>query len=192
MAALDETFPVTLGTDMLPAGVSAGDIPPATITITSDDGPPPAGVTVAPRSLTVAEGGAATYTVVLNSQPTGNVIIDVDARPQRRRRPADAGAAWLRRRGRGFEAGAASPSPAQCVPIGYAGSCLLTCSAGALLSVFPDRSLVSSDRAPRPSLFTARIVFVARLDLLVRQSRSMSFPARSVLHLMSVRDLVPA
>ena len=80
MEALDETFPVTLGTDRLPAGVSAGAIPPATITITSDDGPPPAGVTVVPRSLTVAEGGAATYTVVLNSQPTGNVIIDVDAR----------------------------------------------------------------------------------------------------------------
>ena len=43
--------------------------------------PPPAGVTVTPRSLT-GEGGAATYTMVLNSQPTGNVIIDVDARPQ--------------------------------------------------------------------------------------------------------------
>ena len=31
------------------------------------------------------------------------------------------------------------------------------------------------------TLFTARIFFVARLDRLVRRSRSMSFPARSVL-----------
>ena len=31
------------------------------------------------------------------------------------------------------------------------------------------------------TLFTGRIFFVARLDRLVRRSRSMSFPARSVL-----------
>ncbi len=34
MGALGETFSVTLGTDRLPAGVSAGAIPAATITIT--------------------------------------------------------------------------------------------------------------------------------------------------------------
>ena len=37
--------------------------------------PPTPGVTVSPTSLTVEEGGEATYTVVLDSQPAGNVAV---------------------------------------------------------------------------------------------------------------------
>ena len=37
--------------------------------------PPTPGVTVSPTSLTVAEGDEATYTVVLDSQPAGNVTV---------------------------------------------------------------------------------------------------------------------
>ena len=120
MGARDDTFPVTLGTDRLPAGVTAGAIPPATITITSDDGPPPsAGVTVAPKSLTVVEGGAASRTVVLNSHPTGNATMDVDARPL----PTDRcwGDLALARR-QGVRGGRSARSPAPMSYIGYAGS----------------------------------------------------------------------
>ena len=44
------------------------------VTVTDDD---TAGVTVSASSLTVAEGGSATYTVVLNLQPTSDVVINV-------------------------------------------------------------------------------------------------------------------
>ena len=44
------------------------------VTVTDDD---TAGVTVSASSLTVAEGGSATYTVVLNLQPTSDVVISV-------------------------------------------------------------------------------------------------------------------
>ncbi|MDE0006494.1 MAG: hypothetical protein OXQ29_27720 [Rhodospirillaceae bacterium] len=37
--------------------------------------PPPPGVTVSPTNLTVMEGAEATYTIVLNSQPSGNVTV---------------------------------------------------------------------------------------------------------------------
>ena len=69
----------------LPAGVSVDtSIPPgdtqardaATVAITDDDG---AGVTVTPTALPIAEGGNATYTVVLDSQPTAAVTIAVTA-----------------------------------------------------------------------------------------------------------------
>ncbi len=36
-----------------------------------------AGVTVSPTDVTVTEGGSATYTVVLDAQPSGNVVISV-------------------------------------------------------------------------------------------------------------------
>ena len=44
------------------------------VTVTDDD---TAGVTVSETTLTVAEGGSATYTVVLNLQPTSDVVINV-------------------------------------------------------------------------------------------------------------------
>ena len=44
------------------------------VTVTDDDTP---GVTVAPTSLTVGEGGTGTYTVVLDTLPTGNVEVDI-------------------------------------------------------------------------------------------------------------------
>ena len=44
------------------------------VTVTDDD---TAGVTVSASSVTVAEGGSATYTVKLNTQPTSNVVISV-------------------------------------------------------------------------------------------------------------------
>ena len=46
-------------------------------TVTDDD---TAGVTVSASSVTVAEGGSATYTVVLNLQPTSDVVINVTKR----------------------------------------------------------------------------------------------------------------
>ena len=45
------------------------------LTVTRDD----VFVTVTPRELTVAEGGSGTYTVVLNSEPTANVVVTVTA-----------------------------------------------------------------------------------------------------------------
>ena len=44
------------------------------VTVTDDD---TAGVSVSETVLTVAEGGSATYTVVLNAQPASNVVISV-------------------------------------------------------------------------------------------------------------------
>ena len=45
---------------------------PVTVTVTDDD---TAGVTVSETTLTIAEGGSGSYTVVLNTQPSGNVTI---------------------------------------------------------------------------------------------------------------------
>ena len=44
------------------------------VTVTDNDTP---GVTVAPLSLTVGEGSTGTYTVVLNTQPSGNVTVAI-------------------------------------------------------------------------------------------------------------------
>ena len=44
------------------------------VTVTDDD---TAGATVSETALEVAEGGSATYTVVLDAQPSGNVVISV-------------------------------------------------------------------------------------------------------------------
>ena len=44
-----------------------------TVTVTDDD----YGVTVSARTLTVAEGGSATYTVVLAAEPSGSVVLSV-------------------------------------------------------------------------------------------------------------------
>ena len=46
-----------------------------TLTITDDDDPPTAGVTISTAALTVAEGGSGTYTVKLNTKPGGSVTV---------------------------------------------------------------------------------------------------------------------
>ena len=46
------------------------------VTVTDDE---TAGVTVSETTLTVAEGGSATYTVVLDPQPSSDVVISVTA-----------------------------------------------------------------------------------------------------------------
>ena len=57
------------------AAISAGDIPSVTVTIDEDDA---AGVSINPTALTVIEGQSNSYTVVLDTQPTGDVTVTVD------------------------------------------------------------------------------------------------------------------
>ena len=60
--------------------VSGGDYgavtahPDVDVTVTDNDTP---GVAVSPTSLTVGEGGSGTYTVKLNTLPTGNVMVAI-------------------------------------------------------------------------------------------------------------------
>ena len=59
------------------SGTTAGSgimVAGTTVTIDDDD---ERGVEVSPRTLTVLEGGASTYTVVLGSEPTGDVTVSV-------------------------------------------------------------------------------------------------------------------
>ena len=69
-----EWVKVTFGA--LPAGVSEGTTTEATVSITDND---VSGVTVSETALTVPEGGTAgeTYTVVLDSPPTADVVVTV-------------------------------------------------------------------------------------------------------------------
>ncbi len=70
----NETFTVTLSAAQQ-ATLSGGQATlAATGTITDDDA---RGVTVTPTALTVEEGGSGTYAVVLTSQPTADVTVDV-------------------------------------------------------------------------------------------------------------------
>ena len=69
----DDGERVRLGFGMLPSGVSAGT--QATVSITDDDG---AGVTVSETVLNVGEGSSETYTIVLASQPTADVIVTIN------------------------------------------------------------------------------------------------------------------
>ena len=64
------------GDEMLTVSGSTTDRPvhSATVTITDND---TAGVTVSPTALTVTEGSSDSYTVVLTSQPNGNVTVAV-------------------------------------------------------------------------------------------------------------------
>ena len=48
--------------------------PEVNVTVTDND---TRGVTVSPTSLTIDEGGSGTYTVVLDTQPTGDVMVDI-------------------------------------------------------------------------------------------------------------------
>ena len=73
----DDGESVDLAFGALPDGVSAGGVTPgATVTITDDDN---AGVNIDPTELTVTEGDAtgASYTAVLDSQPTAQVTIAI-------------------------------------------------------------------------------------------------------------------
>ena len=54
--------------------VSEGTTATATVSINDDDG---VGVIVSPTTLTINEGGSRDYTVVLNSQPTADVVITI-------------------------------------------------------------------------------------------------------------------
>ncbi len=60
----------------LPRLVSRGATTAATVSITDND---TRGVTVRPRSLRIKEGETGEYTVVLGSEPTGNVTVRIDA-----------------------------------------------------------------------------------------------------------------
>ena len=59
----------------LPDGVTAGATAEAIVTITDDD---TAGVTISETSLEIEEGDSDTYTVVLDSEPEGNVTVTVN------------------------------------------------------------------------------------------------------------------
>ena len=72
----DDGESVLLGFGTLPDRVSASTTTPsATVTILDDDA---RGVTVSPTSLPVDEGMTAEYTVVLKSEPTGNVTVTIN------------------------------------------------------------------------------------------------------------------
>ena len=71
----DDGESVTLGFGTtLPNEVTAGTTNEATVSINDDDG---ASVIVSPTTLTIVEGRDKEYTVVLNSQPTADVIITI-------------------------------------------------------------------------------------------------------------------
>ena len=68
----DDGETVTLGFGPLPAGVTAGSA--VTVALEDNDA---RGVTVSRETLTVAEGGSSTYTVVLTSEPTAAVTVSM-------------------------------------------------------------------------------------------------------------------
>ena len=67
-----EGVKVAFGTP-LPTGVSVGA--PTTVSIDDDDG---AGVSVSKAALTIDEGSSGTYTIVLDSQPTADVVVTIN------------------------------------------------------------------------------------------------------------------
>ena len=71
----DDGESVKLGFGLpLPNAVTAGTTNETTVSINDDDG---VGVTVAPTTLTIGEGGDEEYTVVLTSEPTANVTVTI-------------------------------------------------------------------------------------------------------------------
>ena len=68
----DDGESVALGFGTMPDDVTAGTT--ATVTITDDD---TAGVTVSESALSIDEGGSGTYTVKLDSEPTGDVTVAI-------------------------------------------------------------------------------------------------------------------
>ena len=59
----------------LPAGVSEGNVAETTVVIADDD---TAGVTISETSLEIEEGDSDTYTVVLDSEPAGDVTVTIE------------------------------------------------------------------------------------------------------------------
>ena len=70
----DDGESVALTFGMLPNGVSEGTTAQVVVQITDNDGK---GIVLSPTSLTVPEGGSATYTVALASQPTAPVTVTI-------------------------------------------------------------------------------------------------------------------
>ena len=70
----DDSESVALTFGMLPNGVSEGAPARTVVQITDNDGK---GIVLSPTSLTVTEGGSATYTVALASQPTAPVTVTI-------------------------------------------------------------------------------------------------------------------
>ena len=68
----DDGESVALGFGTMPDRVTAGAT--ATVSITDDD---TAGVTVSESALSIDEGGSGSYTVVLDTEPTGNVTVAI-------------------------------------------------------------------------------------------------------------------
>ena len=65
---------IVIGLGVLPAGVSAGAVGETTVAFVDDD---VAGVTVSESALSVVEGGSAVYSVVLESEPSAEVVVAV-------------------------------------------------------------------------------------------------------------------
>ena len=68
-----ESVLLAFGT-ILPDRVIRGSVSTTTVSITDDD---TAGVTVMPTALTIEEGATSTYTVVLDSEPVGQVTVTI-------------------------------------------------------------------------------------------------------------------
>ena len=71
----DDGESIKLGFGTLPTKVTAGSPDETTVSITDND---VAGVTVNPTTVTVAEGGTATYRVKLDTLPTGTVTVTIN------------------------------------------------------------------------------------------------------------------
>ena len=74
-SAVDGGESIKLGFGTLPAKVTEGSTDETTVSITDND---VAGVTVNPTTVTVAEGGTATYQVKLNTLPAGTVTVTIN------------------------------------------------------------------------------------------------------------------
>ena len=70
----DESFIILLNLPTPGEGIIIGDPVYATVHIIDDDRP---GMAILPRTLDVDEGGTATYTVNLNTVPTGDVTVEI-------------------------------------------------------------------------------------------------------------------
>ena len=70
----DDGESVELGFEELPERVTAGEVRTVAVTLADND---ERGVLVSPERLTVREGGSASYTVVLGSEPTAAVTVEV-------------------------------------------------------------------------------------------------------------------
>ena len=74
--AVDDAASIAHAVDASSSANEYDNVSIAGVTVAVDDDDT-AGVTVSASSVTVAEGGSATYTVVLDAQPTSDVVINV-------------------------------------------------------------------------------------------------------------------